>query len=180
MEYAAGELCPVCESGKLEEVVKNLEFEYKSRKSIVENVTCFECPICEDYLTNRKESRRIEKYLTDERRREDGLLVSDEIKDIRKQFGLTQTQFAQKLGVGIKNFARYESGQSAQSVTMNNLLRVFQKHHETFSVFDEYWSTDENSLSFQVSIPLPMIKKVTTTISGLLNGFSCVPDRNTT
>ncbi len=140
MEYAAGDLCPVCESGKLEENVKNLDFEYKERKSIVENITCFDCPVCGESYTNRKESRAIEKFLTDERRREDGLLVSNEIKSIRKKLAVTQVQFARAFRVGEKNFARYENGQTTQGAAMDCLLRVLREHPEAFKLFHDNWS----------------------------------------
>lgn len=136
MEYTSGDLCPVCESGYLEEKVKDLEFEYNEIKSVAKDITCFECAVCGEYLTNRKESRTIEKFLTDERRSNDGLLVSHEIKAIRKAFGLTQVQFAKALRVGEKNFARYESGQSTQSYAMDGLLRVLRSHPEAFNEFE--------------------------------------------
>lgn len=143
MEYARGDLCPVCETGNLEKKVKDLEFEYNERKSIAKNITCFECSDCGESLTNRKESRTIEKFLTDERRIADGLLVSDEIKEIREGFNFTQVQFAKALRVGEKNFARYESGQTIQGVAMDNLLRVFRMYPSAIKLFISEWDSTE-------------------------------------
>jgi len=143
MEYAAGDLCPVCESGNLEEKVKDLEFEYNERKSVARDITCFECPVCGESFTNRKDSRSLEKFLTDERRIADGLLVSDEIRKIREGFNLTQVQFAKALKVGEKNFARYESGQTTQGVAMDNLLRVLREYPSAIKLFIGEWKNVE-------------------------------------
>lgn len=150
MEYAAGSLCPVCETGNLEEKVKDLEFEYNERKSVAKGITCFECPVCGESLTNRKDSRSIEKFLTDERRIADGLLVSDEIKRIRESFNLTQVQFAKALKVGEKNFARYESGQATQGVAMDNLLRVLREYPSAIRIFISEWENAEEENVIQI------------------------------
>ena len=140
MEYTAGMVCPVCESAGLEENSSDMEFEYKGKKVVVSNISQFDCPVCKESFINRKDRRVLERLLTDERRKVDGLLTSAEIKAIRKIFNVTQVQFAKALRVGEKNFARYESGQSAQSYAMDGLLRVLREFPEAFKMFDKDWS----------------------------------------
>ena len=41
---------------------------------------------------------------------------------------MTQVEFSKLLGVGEKTFARYETGQTVQSIAMNNLLRVIKAY----------------------------------------------------
>jgi len=140
MEYTAGTMCPVCESAGLEQNSRDMEFEYKGKKVVVGNITNFDCPVCEESFINPKDRKVLERLLTDERRKVDGFLTSAEIKTIRKRFNVTQVQFAKALRVGEKNFARYESGQSAQSSAMDDLLRVLREFPKAFKVFDKDWN----------------------------------------
>jgi HTH-type transcriptional regulator/antitoxin MqsA len=59
---------------------------------------------------------------------EAGFLTDEDIKRIRKKLGLTQKEMAEKLGVGLKNFARYENLSVRQSKAMDNLLRILDKY----------------------------------------------------
>lgn len=64
----------------------------------------------------------------------DGFLTDEDIKRIRKKLGFTQEEMAKKLGVGLKNFARYENLSVRQSKAMDNLLRVLDRYPETLEV----------------------------------------------
>ena len=115
-------------------------------KTIIPGRTVFTCQECEESFFDPKEQREIEKLLTDERRKIDGLLTSQEIKDIRQQFKMTQVEFARILRVGEKTFARYESGQASQGYAMDNLLRILRDFPETMR-------------AIEASSPLPRIEK---------------------
>ena len=128
MQLIKGKVCSICEAGKLEVSYRDLEFEYKGNKFTVPNMKLYECDECEETLFDSKDERKLEKKLTDNRRIIDGLLTSQEIKEIREKFQMTQIQFAKLLRVGTKNFARYESGQSSQGYAMDNLLRILKKY----------------------------------------------------
>ena len=65
-----------------------------------------------------------------------GFLTDEEIKEIRKKLGLTQRQMAETLGVGEKNFARYENLSVRQSRAMDNLLRILDAYPEAIRVID--------------------------------------------
>ena len=39
----------------------------------------------------------------------EGFLTDEDVKRIRKKLGFTQKEIAEKLGVGLKNFAHYEN-----------------------------------------------------------------------
>jgi len=134
MKFYRGMTCLVCETGSLELQKEDIEFEYKGKKTIIHNQEVFKCPECDESFLNPKDERMIEKFLTDERRKVDGLLTSDEIRMIRQQFNMTQTEFASVLRVAEKTFARYESGQTAQSYAMDNLLRILWKCPETLEI----------------------------------------------
>ena len=65
-----------------------------------------------------------------------GFLTDEEIKEIRKKLGLTQKQMAETLGVGEKNFARYENLSVRQSRAMDNLLRILDAYPEAIKVIE--------------------------------------------
>lgn len=136
MELFHGKVCPVCEIGKLEVCQEDVAFEYKGVKTVISGRTVFTCQECKESFFDPKEQREIEKLLTDERRKIDGLLTSQEIKRIRQQFKMTQVEFARILRVGEKTFARYESGQASQGYAMDNLLRILHDFPETIKALD--------------------------------------------
>ena len=119
-----GTVCPICGHGKISEKIIVKPFGYKNKKISIPDYHIFECATCEEKIVGNETLRKTEKILTDFRRKTDGLLASDEIKAIRKKLGKTQTEMAVLLGVGEKNFARYENGQVTQSRAMDKLLRI--------------------------------------------------------
>ena len=119
-----GTTCPICGHGRISERIIVKTFTYKSQKMLIPNYRIFECDTCEEKVVSSETLRGTEKVLTDFRRKVDDLLTSDEIKRIREKLDKTQKEMAIFLGVGEKNFARYENGQVTQSKTMDTLLRI--------------------------------------------------------
>jgi len=127
--FNEGAICPFCESGKLRLKKKRLEFEYKGNNSEITKEVFF-CEECEEIVFKKKDEKAIERFLTDERRKVEHLLTSNEIKTIRNSFDATQEQFSKMLRVSKKNFARYESGTAMQGVAMDNQLRILRDYPE--------------------------------------------------
>ena len=123
--YRDGQKCPICGLCNLVKKVVDETFEYKGEKLVVPDYVIYECSTCEDSLVDEKSIKASQKELKDFYRKVDGLLSSADIRRIRKKLGYTQEQMAKELGVGLKNFARYESGQVIQGRAMDLLLRVF-------------------------------------------------------
>lgn len=123
-----GDICPICGEGKVSEQSIKGEFEYKGKKLSIPEYHVFVCEHCKEQIVAPKTLRATEKILTDFRRKIDGLLTSDEIKAIRKKLGKTQMEMATWLGVGKKNFARYETGKVTQGKTMDKLLRILNEY----------------------------------------------------
>ena len=144
MDIYNGMLCPVCETGQIKTCRQNLAFKYKGEETVLTDQNIFKCPECSETFIPPDKERSIDKYLTDQRRKIDGLLTSDEIKAIRKQYGITQTAFAKILRVASKTFARYENGQVAQSYAMDNLLRILRKFPDAISAVNS--SIENNSI----------------------------------
>ncbi len=137
--FSEGMVCPVCENGTMKSILKDLDFEYKGKGARIPNSKVLQCEECEEYFLNEKDEREIERMLTNFRRSIDGLLTSDEIKEIRQSFGMTQVRFAQALRVGEKNFARYESGQSTQGRQADNVLRILREFPQALrAIYQDY------------------------------------------
>jgi len=62
------------------------------------------------------------KQLDDVKARYFGLMLPDEIKELRDQFGVTQKRMAELLEIGEKSYCRWETGRERPSRSMNLLL----------------------------------------------------------
>jgi len=147
-----GMLCPVCDEGLLGLPQEKIEFTYKNHITEVESDT-LNCSVCGESFVVSPSERELEKILTDERRKVDGLLTSDEIRTIRLSLGFTQVDFAKTLGVGKKNFARYENGQATQGRSMDNLLRILKEHPEMLDTLIHI--QDKNEISPEITFHIP-------------------------
>ncbi|MFL5540165.1 MAG: type II TA system antitoxin MqsA family protein [Longimicrobiaceae bacterium] len=70
-------------------------------------------------------------------RKEDGLLVPDEIREIRARYGLSQANLEKLIGSGEKTVVRWERGTVAQNATADTLLRVLRDHPEVVAKLAE-------------------------------------------
>jgi HTH-type transcriptional regulator / antitoxin MqsA len=129
--YKQGDACPLCGDGLLCEKILEERFSYKGHSLTVPDYRILECPACGEAFVDKDSARRAEKLLRDFGRQVDGLLMSADIKRIRRRLHLTQEQMATVLGGGLKSFARYENGQVVQSRAMDNLLRILDRFPES-------------------------------------------------
>jgi putative zinc finger/helix-turn-helix YgiT family protein len=60
-------------------------------------------------------------------REEDGLLTPDQVRAVRRKFGLTQPEFERLLGVGANTVVRWERGTVPQGSTADSLLRLLDE-----------------------------------------------------
>lgn len=135
--YKNGQCCPICGEGKLDRVQKEKTLNYKGKLIKFESYEVFYCPSCEESLVPKTTIKKYEKQTRDFQRQVDGLLTSDEIKRMRKSLGFSQSAFASVLGVGEKNFARYENGTVTQSQSMDNLIRVIYEFPQALEVISK-------------------------------------------
>jgi len=124
-----GGRCPVCGEGVLKSNRIREEFEYKGHR-IGLDVTVYSCSICGEEFYDDEEMKSYQKTIKDFQRSVDGLLTSDDIKQVREKFGLSQRKLARILGVAERSIAKYELGIVAQSKAMDNLLRALKEFPE--------------------------------------------------
>lgn len=116
-------ICPVCGSDQLRDVVQPELFKYEGYTAFIENYHSIECSNCGEAFPTEESIARSQPILRDLQRKAERLLTSDQIRNIRKSLGYTQDEFGIRLGGGKKAFARYENGTVMQSRAMDNLLR---------------------------------------------------------
>ncbi len=152
-----GVLCPQCEKGKLDVIVKGLIFNYKARSKKFPNEKIFKCDLCDYEGLAYNENERIEKKLTDFRRCIDGLLSCDNLILIREELGLNKKEMAKLLSINEKTIGRYENGKVTQSEHMDKLYRVLQAFPSAVSVLGPNVKT--SNIDFQLNYDPKPVKK---------------------
>lgn len=122
LDFKIGETCPVCEQGVLDEKIGCFSFVYKGH-TFTKEVKKLCCNNCGESFLYSCDEQIIDKEAIDFRRNVDNLLTPDEIVSLRKRNHLTQMQFASILGIGAKNFCRYEQGKFAQPKGIDLILK---------------------------------------------------------
>lgn len=133
--------CPVCEIerdlsyGEIDEVLKvrGEDIEVTSRVHY--------CPEGDHYFYDIKDEEEKFQIAYREYRKRKGFLQPEEIEKIRKQYGLSQKNFARLLGWGDITIHRYESG-AIQDDVHNDVLRMLLD----FNNFKKYFESKKNIL----------------------------------
>ncbi len=81
------------------------------------------CPKCGIEAGTTKTAGALQNAIADAYRIKQGLLTSQEIKDLRKTRDLTQRQLANIMNIGIASIKRWETG-TVQSASMDHALRM--------------------------------------------------------
>lgn len=116
--------CAICEEGLARRVLVHQEFEYGSEgaakriRALLPVWSCDECGL--EYLDEEGEKAKHAAVC-----HELGRLSPEEIKAIRKSADLNQTDFAQKLKVGIASVKRWELGGVIQNEAADEIIRRF-------------------------------------------------------
>ena len=122
--------CAVCGKGELTEKHGTFVFEWPTdfpgESSRFDDATWWACGSCDEEELPAELVARIEA----ERYRLEGLLSPLEVQDVRKRVGLSQREMAKLLGVGEKTYTRWECGLSAQTKSMDNLIRLADQNPE--------------------------------------------------
>ena len=102
------------------------------------------CNKCGDRVSVRKYELEDSIGIADVYKKQVGLLTSAEIKNYRKQLGLTAEKLALNLGLGKKTITRYERG-SYQTPQIDKAMREFFAKHLASSSFEMTWANISNN-----------------------------------
>ena len=119
--------CPFCTNGELILKEKSISFKYKGN-SIELNQPGQFCNSCDEGIVDGNDIKATEKALHNFRAKIDGLLTTDEVREIRTKLSLTQLQAAEIFGGGPNAFSRYERGEVRQTKALDQLLKLLNKH----------------------------------------------------
>lgn len=137
--------------------VKKVKEEYPVKnESVVIEADVRYCDICKEALWDNEldGANLIRAY--DLFKKQKGLLTSDQIKQIRNKYDLSQSAFAKLLGVGEKTITRYENG-AIQDKAHDILIRLMDDE----AIFEKLFGLRLN----QKEISFKEMKKLESTLS---------------
>jgi len=103
-------ICPNCEKETDIKLISKIE-EIKVRgETITVEVECYQCLECGEEFDDPRSTRDPLDEAYREYRRRRGMLQPEEIRQLRKQYGLTQSEMSNLLGWGGATLSRYENG----------------------------------------------------------------------
>jgi len=121
--------CTICQQGILVRETHPQIYTYQEDMITIDQPGDY-CDHCGEGILNGEDLRATEKQLNDFQAKIEGLLTSQEIRQIRKRLKLTQKQAADIFGGGVNAFSRYERGEVKPIKAVNHLLRILDKHPE--------------------------------------------------
>ena len=116
-------ICPVCEQGVLSPQVYSDDILHVGKTLRVDNLERYLCDACGADPVLTDQIRRNQVRICDAKRRADGFLTSEEIRELRDRLQLSQPDAAILFGGGPNAFSKYERGEVIQSSAMDRLLR---------------------------------------------------------
>lgn len=115
--------CTNCGSSNISVNKTVVPYEYKG--SVVElTLPSTICSDCGDEYVSAEQIKESDNLFRRVRAEADGLLLPEEIKELRKSLGYTQQEAAQIFGGGARAFGKYERGEVYVSSSMNSLMLV--------------------------------------------------------
>ncbi|HEV7588213.1 MAG TPA: type II toxin-antitoxin system MqsA family antitoxin [Longimicrobium sp.] len=120
--------CPVC-GGEAHLTREVRPITILARSVAVED-EFYRCTRCREEVYRPGMMDAVMRRATAKIREEDGLLTPDEVRAVRRKFGLTQPEFERLLGVGANTVVRWERGTVPQGSAADSLLRLLDEFTE--------------------------------------------------
>ncbi len=120
--------CGVCGgSAELVREVRPISIGGRSAEAEDEFYRCTQCGE-ELYLPGMMDA--VMRRATTRVREQDGLLTPEQVREVRRRYGLTQPVFERLLGVGVNTVVRWERGTVPQNAAADSLLRLIEQFPE--------------------------------------------------
>lgn len=116
------DICPICESKSNAELIKKREVLNIRGEDIEVEVEVYRCSECREEILGSNSTDPFEQAYRVYRKNH-CLLQPEEIKTIRKKYGLTQNELSKILGWGLATLSRYENG-ALQDEAHDKILRL--------------------------------------------------------
>lgn len=116
--------CAVCDSDRVKKIRRKFEARYNQMPVVVENVKMYRCEACGEEFFTPEQSHELSRQMKNRVREQQGLLSPEQIVEIRKQLGLSQSDLEDLFGLGEKVVTRWETGRVVQGRTGDVALRL--------------------------------------------------------
>ncbi|MBR5800297.1 MAG: DUF4065 domain-containing protein [Lachnospiraceae bacterium] len=124
-------LCTCCmEEHEVKTVLLIEQATFKNAKVDYE-VSYLYCDVADEFYVDEQKMKENDMRLKDAYRKEEGLLTSGEISEIRAKYGISQSDLCLLLGWGGKTITRYE-GHQVQDRAHDTILKKIDKDSEWF------------------------------------------------
>ena len=127
-------ICPNCEKETELELVRTKEVVEVRGEPIEVDVEFFKCTECGADFENTRGPDSLALAYREYRRRHD-MLQPEQIRDWRKQYGLTQKELGQLLGWGFVTLSRYENG-ALHTQAHEKILRLAMEPHNLITLIE--------------------------------------------
>ena len=115
--------CHFCGSDAVSQHSSMETYQYKQQAYDV-LVDYSVCNQCSEEVITTEQIHINEARVREAKKKLDGLLSCEEIRDIRTRLDLTQEEAAKVFGGGVNAFSKYERGEVTQSAAMDKLIRI--------------------------------------------------------
>ena len=120
--------CPVC-GGEARLMREARPITILGRSVEVED-EFYRCASCGEEVYRPGMMDAVMRRATAKIREEDGLLTPEQVRGVRRKYGLTQPEFERLLGVGANTVVRWERGTVPQGSAADSLLRLLDAFPE--------------------------------------------------
>lgn len=122
-----------CECGaEMRETSEPIDAVIRGVATCVRGVPHYACDKCGNYVLRAEDATLLSKLQLAQAAHAKGLLSPDEIRALRRRFGLTQAQFEEMLGVSTPTASRWETGAMFPSKTADLLMKTMAENPEIF------------------------------------------------
>ncbi|MCX8985157.1 type II toxin-antitoxin system MqsA family antitoxin [Citrobacter portucalensis] len=128
--------CPICGGAELVHETRDIEYEYKGRKTTISGVTGDFCDACGESILDDEAGDQYMAAITAFNREVNAEEVDPAfIAAVRKRLKLDQRQAAELFGGGANAFSRYETGRVSPPVALIKWFKLFDRDPE---MLDQY------------------------------------------
>ena len=119
--------CPACGHAEMASKVQDETLSYGGQSLTLHAMKGDFCPICGEGIWDEESYRRYSETQSAIIRAVKGD-VSAEIRRIRKNLKLTQSELSEVVGIGKVAFSRYERGETKPPAPLVKLLKLVERH----------------------------------------------------
>ena len=119
----ANHTCPICGAGQLHLHSEQIVVEHLAQQGTIESHYAV-CDACGSEQAGAAEARFNKRAMIAFKKRVQGLLTGNEVRELRKRWELSQEEAAKAFGGGPVAFSKYEADDVMQSDAMDKLLRL--------------------------------------------------------